>query len=142
MYKVQRAGHIESDLQITDKGKELTLHVDLHVEDVLQSYNKAALEVAKAQEKSKLISGAADGTFTPEQINESYEALGATIVTLFTVIFGEEQTRKVIDFYQGRYIEMLMDVSGFIAEEISPKIREEQEKIERKYETLAKKQWR
>ena len=45
------------------------------------------------------------------------------VPAFFAVIFGEETAGKIVEFYEGRWTEMLLDLFPFINNEIMPKIR-------------------
>lgn len=52
------------------------------------------------------------------------EAIGEAIVELFTIVFGKEQTEIMINMYEGNYLDLLVDVTPFLIEEIKPAIIE------------------
>lgn len=54
----------------------------------------------------------------------SSEAIGEAIVELFTIVFGKEQTETMVKLYEDNYLDLLVDVTPFLIEEIKPAIVE------------------
>lgn len=57
---------------------------------------------------------------TPELV----QYLGDSIIFLFNTAFGEANTDKILDFYEGNYDEMLMKVYPFFLNEYLPALKE------------------
>lgn len=122
MYQIKR-NHVSEDLRVEDNGKTLDLHVDLNVDAIMQRYVAAAKSLAEAQREIR------KGT---DEVK--VQRLGAAIVDVFGVVFGQEQTKQLIEFYDGAYTEMLADVAPFINDVVAPKINEAQKRIMAQYE--------
>lgn len=123
MYQITR-NHVVEDLELDDNGKKLVLHVDLNVDTILRRYLQAAGDLAKAQQAVR------SGQTTEDKI----EALGAAVLNLFSVVFGDDQAKQLIDFYDGAYTEMLADVTPFINDVVAPKVHEAQQRIMQQYQ--------
>lgn len=50
--------------------------------------------------------------------------LGDTIVYIFQLLFGEDNTKKIVEFFEGEYDEMFSALLPFITKELIPKIKE------------------
>lgn len=122
MYQIKR-NHVVEDLQIEDGGKTLDLHVDLNVDAILQRYIEAAKALADAQREMR--KGSTESRLA---------AFGAAIVDVFGVVFGKDQTEKLVAFYDGAYTEMLADIVPFINDVVAPKVTEAQQRIMAQYE--------
>lgn len=119
MYQVTRKNRIKEQLQLchADGTVALTAEVDLNV-DVIAS------RVSKAYETL----GMAQNALSEDPRNPAtMEAYGNAVIAVFNVIFGEEQTAAIVEFYEGNYTEMLLDLFPFINNEIMPKIAEASE---------------
>lgn len=114
MYQITRSNRIKEDLQFchADGSEALTIHVDLNVDQIANRVYKARDEVRAAQLAVKK---------NPENA-ESMEAFGKAVISLFAVIFGEDDTARLVSFYENSMGEMLLDVFPFINSEILPKI--------------------
>lgn len=113
MYEIKRKGKIKETLKVTDDGgKELTLAVDLNIDDILGHYNIARRALADAQTAAK------------QKDEDAAAKMGQAIMALFTVVFGAEQTNTLVSFYENRYTEMLADLMPFLSEAVIPKIND------------------
>lgn len=130
MYQIKR-NHIVEDLEIEDNGKVLTLNVDINVDTILQAYNKAQYKIAQASEDAKK-------AVTEKDTTLAEVAMGNAIFGLFEVVFGKEQTEKIIDFYDNKPLEMLGDIAPFISEVVAPRIQEAQQRIQDRYKQVRK----
>ena len=130
MYQIKR-NHIVEDLQIEDNGKTLDLKVDINVDTILQAYNKAQYGIAKASKDAK-------DAASENDMAKAQEAMGAAILNLFEIIFGEDQTQKIIEFYDSKYLEMLGDIAPFITDVVAPCISDAQQAIADRYKQVSK----
>lgn len=129
-YKITR-NHIVEQLEIEDAGKTITLDVDLSIDDIMGRYNQAQYSIARANQ-------AAHEAHTNEDMAAAEESMGQAVLSLFEVIFGAEQTKQILEIYQNRSLEMLADISPFIAEVIHPRIAEAQQRIADRYKQVSK----
>ena len=124
MYQIIR-NHVVEDLELEDNGKKLVLHVYMNVDKILGRYLQVAGELAQAQRAVRAA-----------QTDEKVEALGAAILNVFSVIFGDAQAKQLVDFYDGAYMEMLADVTPFINDVVAPKVNEAQQRIMQQYKNV------
>ena len=125
MYQIKRK-HIVEDLEIEDNGKTLKLSVDINVDSMLKAYNSAQYKIAQASNAAKAAAGDKD-------MSACEEAMGDAVLSLFEVIFGQEQTRQIIEFYDNKSLEMLGDIAPFITDVIAPRFKEAQDRIAESY---------
>lgn len=130
MYKVKR-NHIVEDLEIEDNGKVLKLAVDISVDTMLKSYNNAQYKIAQASIDAKQAKDDND-------MSKAEEAMGNAVLGLFEVIFGAEQTKQIIEFYDNKSLEMLGDIAPFITEVVAPRFKEAQDRITESYRQVSK----
>ena len=116
MYTITRKNRIKEQLQLchADGTPALTVEVDLNVDEIAARVNKASEVLGSAQ---------LDLQKDPKS-PETVEAYGKAVIAVFNVIFGEKNTAALLEFYEGNYTELLLDVFPFINDEIMPKIRE------------------
>ena len=115
-YKIQRKNRIKEELQLchADGSVALSIDVDLNVDEMAGRLAKAQDTLAQAQNTAR----------ENPTSEEALEAYGNAIGSLFTVLFGEDNTVKILDFYEGNYSEMLLDIFPFINDVIMPAIRD------------------
>lgn len=116
MYQVTRKNRIKEQLQLchADGTIALTADVDLNVDKIAARVNKAYEVLGMAQNALQ------DDPNNPETL----AAYGNAVAAVFTVIFGEDNAKKIIAFYEDNYTEMLLDIFPIINCEIMPKIKE------------------
>ena len=118
-FKIQRKNRIKEDLELSnaDGKTALVIHVDLNVDEIQNRAIKAYENLGKAQNELQ-----------EAPISEAaMEAYGKAVGDLFAVVFGEEDAAKIVEFYEGSYGEMLVDLLPFFSEYVMPAIHEASE---------------
>lgn len=113
MYVVKQKKHIVEELRLQNERETLDLKVDLWIDDVFHKYNKIRLMLGEAQHDLQ-------ENPTSEKAQASY---GSALVAFFSLIFGAENTEKMLQFYDGRYSDLLEDVAPFIVDVIQPQVQ-------------------
>lgn len=113
MYVVKQKKHIVEELRLQNERETLDLKVDLWIDDVFHKYNKIRLMLGEAQHDLQ-------ENPTSEKAQASY---GSVLVAFFSLIFGAENTEKMLQFYDGRYSDLLEDVAPFIVDVIQPQVQ-------------------
>lgn len=135
-YKIQKSPHVREEVTVEDDGRELTISVDIDVNQIMLRYTGAVQKIREAEDElNKLRNG---GEISPDSLGDAYAALGKAVMNLFVLLFGEVQTEKIMDFYEGAHMEMLADFVPFLQDVVTPKIRDAQLQISRRY---TKKPW-
>ena len=132
MYKIKRSGHISESLQIEDGAKLLDLTVDISVDEIMADYVELGSHLAKLQ--TMLDNG--------EKTEDLYAEYGKTVLAYFELFFGADQTEKIVSFYNGRYSEMLADITPFLQDVIVPAIIKAQDATKEKYKAMARRKYR
>lgn len=90
-----------------------TLHISLDANDMkvrigrkYTSLTKALAETTESQRKAE----------SAEDAVKNIETLGRAVADLLEAVFGPEDTKTIISFYDGRYIEMSREVLPFISQ--------------------------
>ncbi len=110
-YQITRKAKITETLELyrADGSLAETINVDLDIDLMGGRVNKARENMAIAQ-------------LELEKDNRNVEAFGRAVLSLFNVIFGEDGTRRIVDFYDGKEGEMLLDLFPFINNVIMPQV--------------------
>ena len=108
--KIQRSRNFVDTLELEDGENLLDIPVDINLERMAPKIRAARVELINAEKKAK------EAGDSPEAI----EAYGKAIVGLFEVVFGEDNTQKILDFYDGQYTDMLADVVPYLIAEVFP----------------------
>ena len=127
MYEIKKTANIVDDIRISEGERELIVHVDINVMGTLKNFHALRKELAIKSERIQK---------EPES-EEALEQFGIAIVDFFTCLFGE-RTKDIIEFYNGDYAQMLGDFSGYIKEELLPRINEAEQELIKKYKGFKK----
>ena len=124
-YQIKRSKKITETLELVDaEGKIVeVISIDLDVDTVARQISKDHIELVKAGAELKEINNIIKDQENPK-LKEVMEKYGEAIIKLFNTVFGEENTVKIVNFYENRYIEMSLEVTPFVVNVILPKVRE------------------
>lgn len=122
-YQAKRHKRFQEDFELVDgEGNVVhTLHVSLDADDMVAKINRKYTALTKALADTTEIKRKAQN---PEEIQECIETLGRTVVDLLEAVFGETDAKTIIEFYDGRYVEMSQEVLPFITQCVIPKLAE------------------
>ena len=114
MYKIKKRQSIYEELEIEgNNGEKLNLTVNLTIDDILEQYNTLMRMLGEAQIEAQ----------KDPMSEKAQTAVGAVVIALFKLIFGEDGCAKILDFYNERWSEMLEDIAPFISDCVQPKIK-------------------
>jgi hypothetical protein len=116
-YQIKRKSKIQETLELVSGDTTLPINVDIDIDRMGAAISDAQDVLVMAQ---KLIEQEPHSA-------KAQEAYGSAIIALFAVVFGKENTEKILAFYDGNYEEMLIDVCPFISDVIMPKVKEASE---------------
>lgn len=122
-YQAKRHKKFQEDFELVNESGEVVhlLHVSLDADDMVVKINRKYTALTKALAETTEIKRKAEN---PEEIQKSVEILGTAVVDLLEAVFGTEDTEKIIQFYEGRYIEISQEVIPFITQCVIPKLIE------------------
>ena len=128
MYQVTRKNRIKETVQLCNADGTVAqeINVDLNVDTIAARMNKAYEMLGMAQNQLQ-----ADNN----PVNA--ETFGKAVIAVFEVVFGDD-CKKILEFYENSYTEMLLDLFPFINDEIMPKIREASQQRKNQLIELAK----
>lgn len=115
MYTIKRRPHYTDTLRVEDAtGNVLDLSVDLDIDAVSGRYWKRYEMICTTSEKLKAAPNDA----------EKQRAFGEAFSALLELIFGEEQTSAILEFYDGNEAELLVDLMPYLTDEVYPRLKE------------------
>lgn len=138
-YKISRQSKIVEDLEL--EGGPV-IHVEIDVEKIANQFNEAYNKIIVAEKKlQELKASATTREFAPDvSIEKNY---GEAVIGLLQLIFGEENTVTILDYFEGHYIELSTEIFPFIIEVIVPRIKqyaeEKRAKLANNYRAKARK---
>ena len=97
--------------------------------DLVQKYRSLQVQMIDLQSQYK------NNPENPQII----ENIGKVVVDIFSLLFGEENTKKLLEFYDEDYTQMLSDLFPYIQNVLVPKITEVAKKRQK---NLKRKIWK
>ena len=122
-YQAKRHKRFNEDFELVDGEGNVahTLHVSLDADDMVAKINRKYTALTRALAETTEIKRT---TQDPDKVQGCVEALGRAVVDLLEAVFGEEDAKTVVEFYEDRYIEMSQEVLPFITQHVIPKLTE------------------
>ena len=143
-YQVGRSRKIRESLELVDDNGNVvtTVYTDIDADKIAKEFNKRVNAIIRAEIAAKSLPKSGEITaMTTEQAeaaNASVQSYGEAVINLFQLIFGDEGTQTILDFYDNAYFEMSMQVFPFILDVVKPRIedsvRKMQERAKQNYE--------
>lgn len=118
-YKFDRIQRVTEEIEL---GNGVIIKVDFNPDDIAKEYNLNLNRIIKAERAIKKLNP--DETPDPDIVNEAMGEYGNAVIGLFNLIFGEENTNKIVSFYEDKYIEMMQVIYPFIMNVAQPRIAE------------------
>lgn len=98
-----------------------TLHISLDADDMTVKINRKYVALTRALSET---TEAKRKVETAEDLQGVFETLGNAMVDLLQAVFGEENAKILLDFYEDSYIEMSRKVLPFISNVVIPRMIE------------------
>lgn len=113
MYQVTKTTQrVQDVLRIDDNSTMVDIPVDIYVDDVIRDYVRVTDQL--------------------KTIGADPEKLGTAVIEMMRLVFGADGAQRILDLYQGRYMDMIGDIYPFIKDAVEPKlVRAMQDKTER-----------
>lgn len=120
-YQAKRKKKFIEDFELIDENGNLfkTLHVELDADDMVAKINRKYTALCQALKETTDIKRKSQSN---EEINDCLEKLGNAVVQMFEAVFGIEDAKTIVEFYDKRYIEMCNDVVPFITKVVIPRL--------------------
>ncbi len=106
-YTFERSQVVSDDITMGDT----TIHVEFDPQKIAIEFNKRRNALAFAEIDARR-----------EATQETMDELGHRMCALFEIIFGEENTVKILEYYEHNYVEMLTKIYPYIRDVAMPKI--------------------
>ena len=122
-YQAKKQKRFVEDFQLVDENDNIfkTLHVKLSADDMLAKINRKYTVLCQTLAETNEIKHKVQSN---KEIGDCLEKLGNAVVNLFEAVFGEEDTKTIVEFYENRYTEMCQEVVPFISNIVIPRITE------------------
>lgn len=126
-YQAKRKAAYTQDFELVDEKGNVVhrLLVALDPGSCIEKLNQKYIALVRTKnELSKLEGAMQNGNFDEnDEIGKVYEMLGKASVDLIEAVFGSDDTKTILDFYNGRYTDMISEVAPFITNVVIPDLR-------------------
>ena len=122
-YQAKRSKKYVEDFELVDAEGNIkhTLHISLDADDMTVKINRKYVALTRALSETTEAKRKVD---TAEDLQGVFETLGNAMVDLLQAVFGEENAKILLDFYEDSYIEMSREVLPFISNVVIPRMIE------------------
>lgn len=122
-YQAKRSKKYVEDFELVDAEGNIkhTLHISLDADDMTVNINRKYAALTRALSETTEAKRKAE---TAEDLQGVFETLGNAMVDLLQAVFGEENAKILLDFYEDSYIEMSREVLPFISNVVIPRMIE------------------
>ena len=122
-YQAKRIKKYVEDFELVDAEGNIkhTLHISLDADDMTVKINRKYVALTRALSET---TEAKRKVETAEDLQGVFETLGNAMVDLLQAVFGEENAKILLDFYEDSYIEMSREVLPFISNVVIPRMIE------------------
>lgn len=119
-YQAKKHKRFREDFELVDENGIVvrTLHVDLDADDMVVRINRKYTALTRILGETSDMKKKAE---TAQEVSERFERLGRAIVDLLETVFGTENAKTLLDFYENRYIELTKEVTPFITQVVIPR---------------------
>lgn len=120
-YQAKRKKIYEEEFQLVEEDGTVvhTLHVQMDADNMLKKLCKKHLALVQAMENIRNVQQAV----TEEEKQEGIQIMEEAVKDMVEAVFGKEDTRTIIEFYDNRYLELCQEVVPFIVRVIVPEIK-------------------
>ena len=122
-YQAKKSKKYVEDFELVDAEGNIkhTLHISLDADDMTVKINRKYVALTRALSET---TEAKRKVETAEDLQGVFETLGNAMVDLLQAVFGEENAKILLDFYEDSYIEMSREVLPFISNVVIPRMIE------------------
>lgn len=122
-WQAKRSRTIQEDFELVDENGNVvhTLHVSLDADDMTVKISRKYTALVRAMSETTEMKRKAESA---EELENCMEKLGQAVIDMLEAVFGVEDTKTIVEFYENRYIEMSREVLPFISQVVIPRMQE------------------
>lgn len=115
MYVLKRTPKIKESLQFGDT----IIEINLDAETIAIEFNKRVNELIAAEQRINKAAQTPEAARADDAIAEYSRALMLVMV----LVFGQQNADAIVDFYEGSFMEMAVEVIPFLTDKIVPAVK-------------------
>lgn len=119
-YEAKRKQLYEEEFLLTEEDGTVVhkLHVALDADSVVKKLSEKNVALLNALHDVRNVENMAE-----DESEKKLEILGNAIIDIFEAVFGKENAKVIVEFYDARYIEMCQEVMPFVTDIVIPQVR-------------------
>ena len=112
-YKIRKSSRITEDIELLGENGEVQkiISVDINIDRIMSGCRNMEITLFKLQKNAK-----------KSENTQALSEYGKAVTEFFCLIFGEENTKEMIEFFDGRYTDMFIQVMPFYVDVVKPAI--------------------
>lgn len=121
-YQAKRTSAYTQDFELVDESGRVvhSLKVALDPGSMVEKLSNQYVELLRSREKvCEMQKLGADFS----ELKDAYETLGNAVIAMIRSVFGDEDANTILEFYRGRYNDIIQEVMPFISNVVIPDIR-------------------
>lgn len=121
-YQITRANRLIDTLQLIGVDGELKAEIDVNIDlsRIARDYRARVLDYEDAREGYEK----ARASNNTDAEKDALNSLGKAVIALYALLFGQDITRQIVDFFEGDYIEMVLQTFPFVFDVVAPAVAE------------------
>lgn len=119
-YEAKRKQLYEEEFLLTEEDGTVVhkLHVALDADSVVKKLSEKHVALLNALHDVRNVENMAE-----DESEKKLEILGNAVSDIFEAVFGKENAKVIVEFYDARYIEMCQEVMPFVTDIVIPQVR-------------------
>ena len=122
-YQASKHKRFQEDFELVNEDGEVehTLHVLIDADSMIVNINRKYCALTRAMCETSEMKRRAENA---DEIAGCIDVLGRAVVDLLEAVFGTEDAKTIVEFYENRYVEMSQEVLPFISQVVIPRMIE------------------
>ena len=114
-YQAKRKKQYGEEFQLVEEDGTVvqTLQVSLDADSMVRKLSEKHVALVRALQDVQKV----------QESEKGLEVLGNAVTDMFEAVFGAEDTKTILEFYDNRYVEMCQEVVPFITTVVIPEVR-------------------
>ena len=117
-YQAKRKKLYTEDFELTEEDGTVvhTLHVALDPDNMTKKLSEKHTALVRALQEGQ-------GIDARQNPSTALETVGNAVTDILEAVFGTEEARVIVEFYNGHYMEMCTEVMPFVTATVIPAVR-------------------
>ena len=121
-YQAKRKSEYTQDFELVDESGRVvhSMKVAIDPGSMVEKLSREHVELLRVK---KEVDKLQTNHVAHKELIAAYETLGDAVIAMIKSVFGEEDTKVILEFYRNRYNDIIAEVMPFIIDVVLPDIR-------------------